>query len=239
MITEDILGTQKNICMYLKGYAARPVTISQSSGTIVANTEGHYIIPAGTFLKGGSKTLFVDPNQLAQIVPVTYVKAYGTLQSAKINITAKDGGTAGNSISVALVDPGKAQLAPKIAVTGTAIVITLARGATAGSFTTTLMHVVDLINNDIEANSLVVASLVNVADIDVATVAEAAVTLLHGADADTAVAEGILFNDIDVTYGEEAGAMMIAGFVDLDKLPNEPSASIETSLPKITFMRKD
>lgn len=51
-------------------------------------------------------------------------------------------------------------------------------------------------------------------------------------------AEGVLFNDVDVTHGPNSGAMMIHGFVDLDKLPEAPCAEAKTALAgRITFIK--
>ncbi|TWH48548.1 hypothetical protein [Sporomusa sp. KB1] len=38
-------------------------------------------------------------------------------------------------------------------------------------------------------------------------------------------AEGVLLNDVDVTYGPASGAMIIHGFIDLGKLPEMPHAN--------------
>lgn len=43
-------------------------------------------------------------------------------------------------------------------------------------------------------------------------------------------AEGILLNDVDVTYGSAPGAMVIHGFVALDKIPEAPVADVVTAL---------
>lgn len=50
-------------------------------------------------------------------------------------------------------------------------------------------------------------------------------------------AEGVLFNDIDVTYGPASGAVLIHGFVDTNKLPTEPTAAQVTALNQITFIK--
>ncbi|MEH7392406.1 hypothetical protein [Bacillus sp. JJ1474] len=50
-------------------------------------------------------------------------------------------------------------------------------------------------------------------------------------------AEGVLFNDVDVTYGPAPGAAMIHGFVALDKLPEAPAAEAITALKQITFLK--
>ena len=43
-------------------------------------------------------------------------------------------------------------------------------------------------------------------------------------------AEGILLEDVDVTYGDAYGAVLIHGFVNLDKLPTAPDAAAKTAL---------
>lgn len=50
-------------------------------------------------------------------------------------------------------------------------------------------------------------------------------------------AEGVLFNDTDVTYGPAPGAALIHGFIDLDKLPEAPVAEAVTALKQITFLK--
>lgn len=49
-------------------------------------------------------------------------------------------------------------------------------------------------------------------------------------------AEGVLFSDVDVTYGPASGAMTIHGFIDLAKLPEAPAADAVTALKQITFI---
>lgn len=50
-------------------------------------------------------------------------------------------------------------------------------------------------------------------------------------------AEGVLFYDVDVTYGPAPGALMIHGFVDLAKIPVAPTAEEVAALKQITFLR--
>jgi hypothetical protein len=50
-------------------------------------------------------------------------------------------------------------------------------------------------------------------------------------------AEGILFSDVDVTYGPAPGALLIHGFVDLTKLPVQPAAAAITAMKQITFLK--
>lgn len=53
----------------------------------------------------------------------------------------------------------------------------------------------------------------------------------------TAEAEGILLNDVDVTYGPAPGAMVIHGFIDLNKLPAAPATDAVAALKGITFLK--
>ena len=50
-------------------------------------------------------------------------------------------------------------------------------------------------------------------------------------------AQGVLFWDVDVTYGPAAGAAVIHGFIDLDKLPEAPAAAAITELNMIKFIK--
>ena len=51
-------------------------------------------------------------------------------------------------------------------------------------------------------------------------------------------AEGVLLNDVDVTFGDASGAMLIHGFVNLTKLPAAPVADVITALKgRITFLK--
>lgn len=64
---------------------------------------------------------------------------------------------------------------------------------------------------------------------------QAGVTGAAGAAVD---AEGVLFSDVDVTAGDAAGTMLIHGFVDLNKLPEAPSAAAVTALAgRILFIK--
>lgn len=55
--------------------------------------------------------------------------------------------------------------------------------------------------------------------------------------ANDGTAEGVLFNDTDVTYGPAPGAALIHGFIDLDKLPEVPDPLAIAALKQITFLK--
>ncbi|MEK3722303.1 hypothetical protein [Paenibacillus sp. FSL H8-0034] len=50
-------------------------------------------------------------------------------------------------------------------------------------------------------------------------------------------AEGVLFNDVDVTLGPAPGAMLIHGFIDLAKIPTAPAVEEIAALKQITFLK--
>ncbi|MBN2980125.1 hypothetical protein [Cohnella algarum] len=49
-------------------------------------------------------------------------------------------------------------------------------------------------------------------------------------------AEGVLFNDVDVTFGPAPGALLIHGFIDRAKLPEAPTADAVAALNQIKFI---
>lgn len=55
--------------------------------------------------------------------------------------------------------------------------------------------------------------------------------------ANDTTAEGILFNDADVTYGPAPGSALIHGFIATDKLPEAPSDEAVAALKQITFLK--
>lgn len=51
-------------------------------------------------------------------------------------------------------------------------------------------------------------------------------------------AEGVTFNDVDVTHGPRAGAMLVHAFIDVAKLPAAPDAAAVTALAgRIMFLK--
>lgn len=60
-----------------------------------------------------------------------------------------------------------------------------------------------------------------------------------GAESVSGTIDGILVNSIEVTRGAGVGAMMIAGYVNIDNMPYEPGTAVKAALPHITFGRID
>lgn len=53
--------------------------------------------------------------------------------------------------------------------------------------------------------------------------------------ANDATAVGVVFQDIDVTDGDAAGALLVHGFIDASKIPAEPVANAQAALKLIKF----
>ena len=67
-----------------------------------------------------------------------------------------------------------------------------------------------------------------------------AAALSNGGDATVSGdIDGILYHSVDVTDGEATGALIIHGYVNVDNMPNVPSAAVKAKLPHIVFGRKD
>lgn len=56
-----------------------------------------------------------------------------------------------------------------------------------------------------------------------------------GAIVNDATAEGVLLWDVDVTYGDAAGSLVMFGFIDKTKLPVQPAEAAITALKLIKF----
>jgi hypothetical protein len=56
-----------------------------------------------------------------------------------------------------------------------------------------------------------------------------------GAPVNDATAYGVLYNDVDLTYGNENGPVVVHGVVELAKLPVQPAAEAKTAMKDIRF----
>jgi hypothetical protein len=135
-----------------------------------------------------------------------------------IVFTALAAGTAGNDVSVTIVDPNDISKELSVAVSSKDITVNLATDADK-AITSTAADVAEAVNADAAAKLLVVADASLNPDGEAAVAAVAKANLAGGAAASVTGAEGVLMNDVDVTYGPKEGAMIIHGFVKIDALP--------------------
>lgn len=231
-----IAGMEDSILYFTENYVAKPIMLNKTTITgLTANADGKFIIPRGTFLTGTAGSLKERPNQVAKQAVFTGVA--GTLNLLTyVHIVDKQ--ESNRVLTFKVTKPAKTTTTATVAVSGLTIEIKVANDGT--NILTTLGDIVTLINGNMEANSLCVASLTDETKADtVATEVASAVTAGGANDTGTGDVDGILMHSVDVTDGEATGALVLAGFVDLDKIDIEPSTNFKTKLPMIAFLRKD
>ncbi|WP_195238662.1 hypothetical protein [Romboutsia sp. 1001285H_161024_C4] len=54
--------------------------------------------------------------------------------------------------------------------------------------------------------------------------------------ANDTTAKGVVLYDVDVTNGDETGALVVHGFIDKSKIPTQPEEAAITALPMIKFI---
>lgn len=229
-------GLPDDILMYKENYIARPIMVNKSTITgLTANADGKFIIPKGTYLTGTVGSLRDNPSQFAK--QATFTGVAGTVNILTY-IHIEDKKEIDRVLTFKITKPAKATTKTTVTVSNLTVEVFAKNDGT--NITATLGEIVTAINGSMEANSLCVASLTDETHADdVAVAVASAVTTGGTADTGTGDVDGILVHDVDVTLNEASGALMIAGVVDLDKIPTEPSASIKAKLPTIIFMRKD
>ena len=231
-----IAGMEDSILYFTENYVAKPIMLNKTTITgLTANADGKFIIPRGTFLTGTAGSLKERPNQIAKQAVFTGVA--GTL-ALLTYVRIVDKQESNRVLTFKVTKPAKATTTATVAVSGLTIEIKVANDGT--NILTTLGDIVTLINGNMEANSLCVASLTDETKANtVATEVASAVTAGGANDTGTGDVDGILMHSVDVTDGEATGALVLAGFVDLDKIDIEPSTNFKSKLPMIAFLRKD
>lgn len=226
--TTKFLGT-KQIFRFPDHYVAIPVMVSDEN--VAFNDEGKKIVPMGTIVGGG---VLSDPSVKVSDAHygIVFASAISTVTdvNGKLKFTARKGGTSGNGIKVS-IEAGTDNFA-SVKVDGTDITVTVAVDADS-NVVTTANEVIAAILEDSKARRLV--DVLPVGD-GSAAVKEEEITLADGANSNVGTADGVLVNDVDVTHGPNVGAMCIHGFIDVNKIPVEPTADDIDALPLIKFI---
>ena len=90
----------------------------------------------------------------------------------------------------------------------------------------------------VEGKKIIPAGTIVGAEASVLTERATVLTVVN--EGTIAQAQGVLVNDVDVTAGTTTGTLLVAGFVDLDKMPETAAELAATAeLPKITFVKGD
>ena len=235
---------KKEILKFPDHYVALAVMVDDSG--VSADADGKKIVPAGTIVGGKDAPVLENLDQPVvnkNTPPAKATKNFAVAQdndSEDINLTltAVEPGAAGNNISLLInkTTGAAAGDAVEVEVTGTDIVVKPVVGDN-DAVTSTIGDVVNAINADADAKALVVASAPDDVLTTVITKDVPKTFLAGGSDGTVTDAEGILLNDVDVTYGPAPGAMLIHGFVAVDKLPEVPAFGAAAALPMIAFIK--
>lgn len=177
------------------------------------------------------KVQFLDPSSPNQSLSIS-------ISGDTIVVSLATGADAGPITSTAksVADAINAHLIAKQLVTaaysGTGLTVIeahaaapLANGADeiAGDIVSTVTEVVEAINDHFDVSQLIEAEATGDGDPDTtAAIAVAATPLAEGDDGSGFEAEGVLLHDVDVTYGDAPGQMIVWGFIDKSKLDEDP-----------------
>lgn len=235
-----VKGFEDTILLVGEGYVARPVTVSKNTiPGLTPDADGHYVIPQGTFLYGANgNSLLTDPQQEAVAVIPTVTKATVTLNSI-IVFTATDEGALTYTIEFISNPAGADPLTVAVDASHN-LTVNLETDAS-GTIVSTYDDVVRAVNNDIVANTYFVASIDTGADGTTVAQDESPTPLANGgATTVSSDIDGVLHHSVIVDDGEKTGAMIIHGYIDVDKMPDGmPGAAVKAKLPHIVFARKD
>lgn len=233
-IQKDYLGT-KQILKFPDHAVAMSVTVSDAG--VTTDEYGEKIVRAGTIVGGNG--VILDPSKPVSDINLGIVAANHTTTFSGANsnlvFTAREKGTAGNSVKVALVKVDAIDQKLAVAVANKVVTVNLATDS-AKAIITTANDVIEIIMENIQARTLVdvkPAPNSNSSGL-VGIMVETALT--GGTSGSGGTAEGVLMNDVDVTYGNNLGAMIIHGFIDVNKLPAKPSPADIKALSQITFL---
>lgn len=228
---ETSYGSTTEILKFPDHYIALAIMVSDDS---IPAVNGKKIVPKGTIVGGKDNPAITNLN--APVVnkftsAAQASEVFGsTANNNAIVITALEPGEVGEDIKVEFVKHANdtpTKVAIVVAESAGTTTITVKLVVNAGStILSTANDVIAAINGDEDAAVLVVAALdeENVPSDgdepgDGVCGEIVAKALDDGSDGAATGAEGVLLNDIDVTHGDAEGAMVIHGFIAIDKLP--------------------
>lgn len=227
-------GNNKTILAFKDHYV--PMSAVMDADGVTTNENGKKIVPAGTFVGGASASIFVDRSEKLKVV-----HDHAALETSMvgdnndIKLTALEDGAGGAGISLTLIDPSANSADLDVTVTGKDISVSLATNG-GGTITTTASELIAAINADADAKKLVTAALKGEDTGAGAVTALAKTNLANSAISGASVIDGILLEDVDVTYGDANAPLLIHGWVKADKLPVAPTSVMRVAFSKNIFL---
>lgn len=200
--------------------------VTIDSASVPAGADGRKVLKAGYPIALDANTGKYRPS-----IPAFASLVTGTVEAkTAILWRAKQVGPEGNNISVTIAVPSGANQSLTVSVDGTDITVSVATDD-GGNPASTAADVVNAVNADFLAASLVVASLYGEGNDGSGVVTGVSKTNLTGG----ATAEFLLFEDVDVTNGDAEAAAMDWGRVKASALPVQVDEAMRAALPGITF----
>ena len=231
---ETSYSSGKEILAFKDHYLSMAAMMDKTG--VEADERGRKIVRKGSFVGGASASVFTDRSQkLRAVHDIASLSTAMTGDNNDITLTSKIPGAAGAEISLALVDPSGNSADLAVTVTGKDISVSLATGS-GGAITTTASELIAAINGDAEAAELVTAALKG-SDSGAGTVtALAKASLANSGITGASVVDGVLLNDVDVTFGDAACSLLIHGYLKTAALPEAPTSAMIAALSKNVFL---
>jgi hypothetical protein len=220
-------GAGQTILASLSKYDTRSVMVSDVG--ILPDENHKKIVRAGTIVGGiGGSVMLNQDLMVAEHGAATLYTSLPGHDNDLLYVALTAAAT-----TVAYADPGAASTPISASASSGNITVTLGTDAD-GKIISTANDVKNIINNTAATKALVEAKNIvsDSGDGIVTAMPQAALAPHTGVPAP----EGLLFNDVDVTYGPSPCAMLYMGSVEVSRLPKAPSAAQITALPRVSFM---
>ena len=224
----ETIGGRNEILASYPG-AISSVQVQVSDEGLTPDEHGKKILKAGTIIGGIGGSVFEDGTRMVARSGAARLTTALVGDDNDLDFAA----LTANATTVAYVDPVSASATLSVAVSGNNITVNLATDAD-GKIVTTANDIKNLINSDASTNVLIEAKNVY-ADTGNGVVTAMPQTALTS-NANVTVADGVLFNDVDLTYGPRPGALIVAGNINANRIPAKPTAVQMATMPRITFM---
>ena len=221
-------SNKEEILKFPDHYVAIAVTVDDDG---VEYENGRKIVPAGTVVGGVDAPVLENEDEKVEEKNESSTLAGTELESSGDNsdliVTAKEAGSTGNDISVEIINNEDSTSDIKVEVEGEGEIKIIAEDD-GSSIISTAEEIKQAINEDFLANKLIEVQYEG--DGSGAVEAQSKTELEGGNDGSAIDAEGVLMNDVDVTYGPAGGAMLVHGFLAKEKLPEEIEADAKEAI---------
>lgn len=205
--------------------------VTLDAARISADEDGKKIVRAGEILGKAASTGKYEPITNA----VAASKETGVLaDNNRIRWAAREKGTDGNAIKVAIVDPSANNAALAVAIDGDTVKVSVATGGT-GTITSTAADVIAAVNAHLVASDLVTASNVT-GSTGAGVVAAVAAGALSGGTNWVVTPSCMLAHDVDCTDGDIGAGAVDMARVKGARLPRAITPEVAALLPGITVV---